>query len=57
MLDHEDNVEYNGHDTEHPLDNVEAVAIEGGFSVTDGLDDVLQDGETSACEIQHNVCD
>ena len=51
MLDHEDNVEDNGHDTEHPLDNVEAVAIEGGFSVTDGLDDVLQDGETSACEI------
>ena len=55
VLEHEDDVEDDGHDSQHPLDNVEATAAEGRLAFPHGQDDVLQDGEGAACEIQHDV--
>ena len=55
VLYHEYDIEEDGHDAEHPLDDVEATTWERRLSMTDGLDHVLQHREESSREVQQNV--
>lgn len=55
VLEHEDDVEDDGHDPEHPLDNVETAPSEGRLVMADRLDHILQDREGATREVQHDV--
>ena len=55
MLEHEDDVEDDGHDPEHPLDNVETSPIEWRLAMPDRLNHILQDREGASCEVQYDV--
>jgi hypothetical protein len=55
VLEHEDDVEDDGHDAEHPFDDVETAPREGRLVMTDRLDHILQDREGASCEVQHDV--
>ena len=55
VLEHEDDVEDDGHDAEHPLDNVEPAPREGRLVMANRLDHILEDREGASCEVQHDV--
>ena len=56
VLEDENDVEKDGHDTEHPLDDVETSTGEGRFVMSHCLNHILQDRESAACQIEHDVC-
>ena len=51
VLEHENKIEYDWHNTEHPLHNVEPAATERRLAMSHCLDHILQDWEEAACEI------
>lgn len=57
VLYHEYDIEEDGHDAEHPLDDVEAAAFEGRLAMSDCLDDVLKNTEAASREVEQDVND